>query len=231
MLDNGSMQKKSLQAVLFDLDGTLVDTIEDITDALNRALTQNNLPLLEVEMTKKVVGRGLRNALIGAVELCGKEFSSDHIDRMYASMMEYYRKNHCVKSKPYQGILSLLEYLDCQKILLAVFSNKEDGLTKEVVNTLFPAIPFAWVRGMRSDFPRKPDKAGLEHFARKEGLAVENLLYVGDSEVDYQTAVNAGCRHILVSWGFRPREDLVRLGASNLVDSVEELQEAINDLQ
>ncbi|MBI9095601.1 MAG: HAD family hydrolase [Sphaerochaeta sp.] len=225
------MQKKSLQAVLFDLDGTLVDTIEDIMDALNMALALEDLPPLDSKMTKQVVGRGLRNALIGAVELRGKEFSSEHIDQMYATMMEYYRKNHCVKSKPYEGILSLLEDLDRQNIILAVFSNKEDGLTKEVVRTLFPHIRFVWVRGMRSDFPRKPDRSGLEHFAKKEGLAIENLLYVGDSEVDYQTAVNAGCKHILVSWGFRPREDLARLSASNLVDSVEELQEAINDLQ
>ncbi|HKL59040.1 MAG TPA: HAD family hydrolase [Sphaerochaeta sp.] len=225
------MQNKSVQAVLFDLDGTLVDTIEDIQDALNRALFLEDLPPLDIEMTKKVVGRGLRNALIGAVQLWGKEFPPEHIDRMYATMMEYYRKNHCVKSKPYEGILSLLEDLDRQDVLLAVFSNKEDGLTGEVVRTLFPHIRFSWVRGMRSDFPRKPDRAGLAYFAKKYGLTVENLLYVGDSEVDYQTAVNAGCKHILVSWGFRGREDLARLNPSTLVDSVEELQEAINDLQ
>lgn len=225
------MQKIPVQAVLFDLDGTLVDTIEDITDALNRALSLEDLPPLDIGMTKKVVGRGLRNALIGALQLCGKEFSSEHIDRMYASMMEHYRKNHCVKSKPYEGIVALLEDLDRRDIPLAVFSNKEDGLTKEVVRTLFPHIRFAWVRGMKDDFPRKPDRAGLEHFAKKVGLTVENLLYVGDSEVDYQTAVNAGCQHILVSWGFRQREDLARLSASTLVDSVKELQEAINDLQ
>lgn len=231
MSDNGNMQQKNVQAVLFDLDGTLVNTIEDITDALNRALAVEGLLTLDSEMTKRVVGRGLRNALIGAVELSGKEFSQEHIDRMYATMMGYYRKNHCVKSKAYEGILPLLEKLDRQNISLAVFSNKEDGLTKEVVRTLFPHIRFIWVRGMRSDFPRKPDRAGLEFFAKKEGLAVENLLYVGDSEVDYQTAVNAGCKHILVTWGFRRREDLARLGASTLVDTVEELEEAIYDLQ
>ncbi len=231
MSDNGRMQKKPVQAVLFDLDGTLVDTIEDIADALNRALGVEGLSPLDVEMTKKVVGRGLRNALIGAVELRGKTFSSDHIDRMYDSMMEYYRKNHCVKSRPYEGIRPLLEDLDRRNIPLAVFSNKEDGLTKEVIRTLFPDIRFAWVRGMRSNFPRKPDTAGIKHFANKVGLPVESLLYVGDSEVDYQTAVNAGCQHILVSWGFRPKEELAQLGATRLVDSVEELQEAINDLQ
>jgi len=225
------MQKIPVQAVLFDLDGTLVDTIEDIKDALNRALALEDLPPLDIVLTKQVVGRGLRNALIGAAQLWGKDFTSDHIDRMYASMMEYYRKNHCVKSRPYEGVLSLLEDLDHKGIILAVFSNKEDGLTKEVVRTLFPHIRFAWVRGMKDDFPRKPDRAGLEHFAKKEGLTVEHLLYVGDSEVDYQTAVNAGCQHVLVSWGFRRREDLARLGTSNIVDSVKELQEAINDLQ
>ena len=225
------MQKIPVQAVLFDLDGTLVDTIEDIQDALNRALAREDLPPMDIVMTKQVVGRGLRNAIIGAVELWGKDFTSDHIDRMYATMMVYYRKNHCVKSRPYEGIMALLEDLDRKGIPLAVFSNKEDGLTKEVVRTLFPHIRFSWVRGMKDDFPRKPDRAGLEYFAKKEGLLVEKLLYVGDSEVDYQTAVNAGCQHILVSWGFRPREDLARLSASNLVDSVKELQEAINDLQ
>lgn len=225
------MQRKPVLAILFDLDGTLVDTIEDIADALNRALAMEGLEALDVEMTKRVVGRGLRNALIGAVLLRGVQFSEAKIDRMYAGMMEYYRSHHCIKSKPYEGITGLLERLDARHIPLAVFSNKEDGLTVDVVRTLFPQIGFAWVRGMRDGFPRKPDSAGVLYFSKKIGLPVENLLYVGDSEVDYQTAESSGCQHILVSWGFRPREELAALSASTLVDSVQELEEAINDVQ
>ena len=95
MSDNDSMQKKRVRAVLFDLDGTLVDTIEDVTDALNEALAVGGLPPVDSEKTKQFLGNGLRNAIISAVNLMGKEFPSEQIDTMYAALMKYYRKNPC----------------------------------------------------------------------------------------------------------------------------------------
>lgn len=229
--DNGHMQALSSPAILFDLDGTLVDTVDDIAQALNKGLALEGLAPLDGQATKKVVGRGLRNALLGAIELQGKRVDESRFEHMYTTMMEHYQQNPCVKSTPYEGVIPLLDTLNQHGFTLGVLSNKEDSLTQEIVHTLFGPHRFVWVRGMRSDVPRKPDKAALVYFAQKEGFAVEQLLYVGDSEVDYQTAVNAECKHVLVTWGFRPREELALLEGSVLVDSVDELQEAIYDLQ
>ena len=228
--DNDGMQESAIQAVLFDLDGTLVDTIEDIRMAINIALEAENLENLTIEMTKQVVGRGLRNALIDACTLRLRDFSPSRINELYELMMRYYRKHHSDRSKSYEGILALLKTLNERNLPIGVFSNKEDGLTKEIVTRMFPSIRFVWVRGMREDYPRKPDKSGVLRFIDNVGIEMQHLLFVGDSEVDYQTAVNAGCPHILVTWGFRPKEELLTLRNAHLVDSVDELEDAIYGL-
>lgn len=225
------MQDSATQAILFDLDGTLVDTIEDIRMAMNVALDAEKLEPLTTEMTKQVVGRGLRNALIAACTLRFRDVSQTRLNELYELMMGHYRMHYADKSRSYEGIPSLLKTLNDRNLPIGIFSNKEDGLTKAIVSKMFPSIQFVWVRGMRDDYPRKPDKSGVLRFIGKVGIEMQNLLYVGDSEVDYQTSVNAGCRHVLVTWGFRPKEELLTIPDAHLVDSVNELEDAIYGLQ
>ncbi|AEV30710.1 haloacid dehalogenase superfamily enzyme, subfamily IA [Sphaerochaeta pleomorpha str. Grapes] len=224
------MQESRIQAVLFDLDGTLVDTIEDITAALNAALADEGLAPLTLEQGKKVVGRGLRNAIAGALELQGHKVTETRMDSLFSILTDYYIAHATVYCKPYEGISTLLEALNRKRIPLGVFSNKDDVLTKVIVKEMFPKIRFEWIRGMRSDFPRKPEPAGVLHFCKNLGLPVGSLLYVGDSEVDWQTAQNAGCLHVLVTWGFRKRSELLTIEGARLVDSVKELEDACNGL-
>jgi len=136
-----------------------------------------------------------------------------------------------VYSHPYEGIERLLQHLQESGYALGVYSNKEDGLTKRIAASLFPGIRFSWVRGMLEGFPGKPDRSGIDYFCRKTGLVVQNVLYIGDSEVDWQTARNADCPHILVSWGFRPKEELLALQDAVVVDTIHELEDAIYGIQ
>jgi phosphoglycolate phosphatase len=225
------MQGKNIQAVLFDLDGTLIDTIEDIIAALNAALRDEGIGPLSVEQGKTVVGRGLRNAILKALQLHGQSVSPERLELLFEVLTEYYRAHATDFCKPYEGIEALLDSLNEKNIPIGVFSNKDDVLTKGIIAKIFPSIRFEWVRGMREDFPSKPDKAGLLKFCKKLDIPVETLLYVGDSEVDWQSAENAGCPHVLVTWGFRTKSELLNIDGVHLVDSVKELEEACNGLQ
>ncbi len=220
-----------VKAVLFDLDGTLVDTIEDIRRALGHALHAEGLAPPSSSLTQQVVGRGLSNALKGVLVNYGHQVDEQRFARLYQEMLLYYREHYAVYSHPYEGIAELLQSLGAQGLPVGIFSNKEDGLTKCIVGSLFPTYPFAWVRGLRENFPRKPDRSGIEYFCNKVGLQTQEVLYVGDSEVDWQTARNACCPCVLVSWGFRPKEELLALEGTVVVDTVRELEDAIYGIQ
>ncbi len=217
--------------VIFDLDGTLVDTIADIRLAVESAVSDLGFGPLSDELVMTHVGRGLANTLRGVIASFAPVPSSEDIDRRVERLMDYYRQNPVVKSAPYDGITALLERLDQGGVALGVLSNKEDGLVKSIVATLFPTVEFVLVRGMRADIPRKPHPSTIGEFRDLFGTASHTLIYVGDSEVDWQTAKAASVPVILVSWGFRPREALQALDGVVLVDTVDELEEAINGVQ
>lgn len=225
------MQHVKHKAILFDLDGTLVDTIQDISSALAHVLAKRNLPGLNDEQTKSVVGRGLRNAVKGAFAVHGVQISDTELEPAYEDLMQYYRAHHTDYSHPYPGIVRMLEKLDSSGIPMGIFSNKEDSLTQEVAQRLFPGIHFAWVRGLRDGSPRKPDRSGVDDFCTYVGVENKELVYIGDSEVDYQTAKNAGCPLVMVTWGFRPISTLMGLEGSVLVDTVQALEDAIYGIQ
>ncbi len=225
------MLKSVVKAILFDLDGTLVDTIEDIRSAFNATLALENLSPLSTIQTKQVVGRGLYIALKGALDLYGHQVSDERFKELYQFMIDYYREHAVVQSRPYRGISSLLKRLSYAGIPMGVLSNKEDALTQRIVSEFFGSIPFIWVSGLKQHGTRKPDRLSLAPFCNKYGISSSEVLYIGDSEVDWQTACNAFCPHILVSWGFRTKEELQALSGSVVVDTVQELEEAINGIQ
>jgi len=211
--------KRKYKGVLFDLDGTILYTLADICASLNAPLTKRGLEEISVEETRAIVGGGLLNALKKAFALRNYNYSDDELDISHFELMEYYKNNATKYCVPYNGVLSLLENLD---IPFGVLSNKADILVKEIVSEIFPSISFSYVKGMVSKETKKPSPTNIIAFATQHNIELDELLYVGDSEVDFKSAENAKCQIVLVSWGYRDKEDLLKL-SSNVVDTIEEL--------
>lgn len=207
----------TIQAVIFDLDGTLVDTLDDITACVNACLERLGDAPRTREEVRTMVGDGVdvlcRRALA--------EVSDDRIVEMVACMRNRYRANLIGSTAPYKGVKPLLRELSLRGIRMAVLSNKPHELTRRLVDALFDRGLFASVQGQRDGFPRKPDPSGLLWLAEHLGLSVEDGLYVGDSEIDIQTGLGAGMRTLGVTWGFRTAAELA--GAHRLIHSPEEV--------
>ena len=221
---------RRIKAVLFDLDGTLIDTIEDIAAAFSAAIAMEGLePVTAAEM-KQVVGRGLVNALKGLLEIRNHSVSEERFTELFRVMYSYYEEHPVVHSKPFDGMIELVSGLQ-DTYQLGVISNKDHELTLRIVSELMGDLPWSVIRGMDDQYPRKPDVGAFTPFVKKMNLGLEEMLLIGDSEVDYQSARGANMSLILVSWGFRPREALAALEGACVVDSVEELKEAMYALQ
>ena len=219
------------KAILFDLDGTLVDTIEDIRCAINHTVKLTYNREISREECMSVVGRGLKNALIGALAFSGARYPEDEIDILYHELISFYKNNACVYSKPYDGITEFLKSMSQYGYALGVLSNKSDVLVQEIVEKLFSDINFTFIQGFCDKIPLKPDKAGVEIFAKLSGVPIEEVIYVGDSEVDGETIINAHLeKGILVTWGFRPREMIEKFEKQGikLVNTIEELKDGVN---
>ena len=206
-----------IRAILFDLDGTLLYTLQDIADAMNRALVRHGLPARAVEDYKFLVGNG---AKVLAERAVGENTSlTEAVLRDY---MEDYSQHSLVSTRPYEGVPETLAALRSRGIRLAVFSNKPDGDTKRVIERFFPGV-FAHVQGQRQGIPLKPDPAVPLDIARSLGIAPEAWAYLGDSGVDMRCANRAGMRPIGALWGYRDREELLAGGAESLIAKPGEL--------
>ena len=199
------------KAVLFDLDGTLTDTLVDIADAMNRALRLHGLPEWPEEAYRYLVGNGAKVLS----ERCVRERQelSAAVRQTYQA---YYETHNLVQTKPYEGVPEMLQALVDRGIRLAVFSNKPDADTKAVVRHFFPEIPFAAVRGQVEGVPVKPDPTGALAVADEMGLAPGDFLYLGDTAVDMECALAAGMHPVGALWGFRTEEELRQSGAEHL---------------
>ena len=199
-----------LQAVVFDLDGTLVDSLEDIAGAVNRVLTDLGRPCLSVEDYRPLVGWGLRQLVVSVT--MEAPLAPDELEQAYQTVLKIYRAHPVVASRPYAGIADAVSAIS-KKFPVAVLSNKEDEVTKAVVSTLFPSIPFRSVQGARPGVPHKPDPRALLSLIADWGVPASATAFLGDSEVDVQTALSAGCVPLGAGWGFRSPEDLKAAGA------------------
>lgn len=213
-----------MKAVFFDLDGTLLDTVEDIRAAINYALRAYDGEEASRDEVFRYVGRGLRRAFQSAVDekhprgiVDDNEFSL-----AYSLMMEHYRRHPADHTVPYPGIPSLLERLADEGCRLGVVSNKDDGIVQAIISRFFPNA-FGFVSGQRPDFPLKPDPSLLLHGLRCVGAVPEESVYIGDSEVDWETGKRAGVRTAVVSYGFRSAEELASCGIKADACSVGEL--------
>lgn len=211
------------QLVIFDLDGTLLDTLDDLADAVNWALEQEQLPRRTREEVRAFVGNGIRNLIERAVP-AGTEAAQT--DRVFAGFKARYA-GHCAdKTRPYPGILELLARLRAEGIRTAVVSNKADFAVQTLCRDYFPGLVDCAV-GERAGIPKKPAPDSVQEVLRALKISWEQAVYVGDSEVDVVTARNAGMDSILVLWGFRDRQTLERAGAKTFAATAEELCAAL----
>ena len=180
--------------ILFDLDGTLMDTIQDLTDSVNFALARFGLPLRENWQTRKVLGNGAKSLITQSMP--GRE-DDPPVEEVLAVFKAHYAEHSQDKTRPYEGITEVVEKL-AQDFPVAIVSNKPDFAVKSLCDLFFPGI---YARGERADCPRKPAPDML--LRTMEELGVESCVYVGDSEVDVLTARNAGFPCVTVLWGFR----------------------------
>lgn len=207
--------------VIFDLDGTLVDTIADLGAAANVALSAAGLPQHPLEDYRNMVGNGVRKLVERAMpeDQRGDEAA---LDRLLAVFLDYYIRHIDDRSRPYPDIPELLADLCAAGVQLGVASNKFQSGAEKLVGQMFPDIPFAAVLGGRPNTPLKPDPAVVDSIRRTAGASREETLMVGDSGTDIAAAANAGVDCVAVSWGFRTREQLS--AAPRIVDTAAELR-------
>ncbi len=211
--------------VIFDLDGTLLDTIGDLAVACNAVLALRGLPQHSYEEYCGFVGSGIMRLVERALPEPLR--TPENVALVRADFVRCYTEHIDVRTKPYAGIPELLAELVRRGVQLAVASNKFQAGTEKLVRRFFPDIPFAAVLGQRPDVPLKPSPAVVEEILALTGAPRERVLYAGDSGIDMQTAAAAGVRSAGVTWGFRTRQELVESGAQHLVDRAEELLELL----
>lgn len=203
--------------VIFDLDGTLLDTIGDLSAACNHLLAQRGYPLHTDEEYRLMVGNGIDRLIERALPPDVRSPETAQVLR--PEFIDYYRAHIDQHTRPYPGIPELLEKLEENGVKLAVASNKYHNGTIALIERFFSQRHFAAVFGQREGVPVKPDPAAVNGILSLTGVGVFDTLYVGDSGVDMQTARNAGIESAGVLWGFRPRAELVEAGARHIADS------------
>jgi len=210
-------------SIIFDLDGTLVDSIQDIGEAMNRVLGRYNLPKHNMSSYRAMVGWGVKELVRNAIPAAYRN-NADFVETCIHEMKKEYYDTPIHHTAPYPGISDFLEKLQKRECSISVFSNKPNTITKHVVHTLFPNIHFDAIRGHKDGVAPKPNAEGALLLAEEIGVKPSTCVLVGDSEVDYQTAHNAGMDFIAISWGFRDKGYLIKHGITKIIDSVKELE-------
>lgn len=211
--------------VIFDLDGTLLNTIADLAQSTNHALQMLGYPTHEESAYNMMVGNGINKLFERA--LPEGEKTEENVLRVRREFIPFYDLHNADKSRPYPGISQLLEQLQEQGVLLAVASNKYRAATAKLIAHYFPNIRFTAVFGQRDGIQVKPDPTIVHDILDIAKVSKEDVLYVGDSGVDMQTAVNAGITACGVTWGFRPRTELEGFNPEHIVDKADAIAEIV----
>ena len=206
--------------LIFDLDGTLLNTIDDLGYACNYALAQTGFPTHPIEAYPAMVGNGISNLIRRA--LPEAERNDETVARLREFFVPYYNEHNCDQTRPYDGIPQLLSTLRAKGHTLAVASNKYQAATEKIVRHFFPDT-FDCILGERDGIPRKPDPQIVADILSAVASKASLPLYIGDSLVDRDTALNARVPFVACSWGFVPRERLIEAGVTTLIDRPEEL--------
>ena len=208
--------------VLFDLDGTVLDTVDDVRDSMAYALKEHGYPERTRDEIRSFVGNGVKK-LVSRSMPEGARDDQQKFDEMYLAYTEYYSLHAAVKTKPFPGIEETLKLLHEKGIRCGVLSNKDDATTRQLITHFYGDL-FCVVWGKKPEFSRKPKPDSLFAIAKEQNVPLSRVAYVGDSEVDIQLSENAGVDGVIVSWGFRSREQNLENGAKYLADTPEELQ-------
>lgn len=209
---------------IFDLDGTTVDTLQDLCVSVNYGLKANNLPTKSAEELSALVGHSTAYMCTNAI---APALRTEYADKVLAAYNAHYARHCCDHSRPYKGMKELMDVLHANGIATALVSNKPHRFTVHMIGELYPHDSFSMVLGMMEKFTKKPDPEPMLFVLGELGFKPEEAVYVGDSEVDVEFAKNTGMPCISVTWGLRTKEQLLEAGADTLADTPEELLKAI----
>lgn len=215
--------------IIFDLDGTLVNSVYDLADSVNFVLEQNGYKTHPLESFYYFVGNGTLKLIERA--LPEEKRQREEIERVHTQFAEHYSKNYLNKTIPYDGVQNLLDELHRQNIKYAVASNKTDIFTREIIEKLFPSNQFDMVVGKKASNPTKPNPKIVYDILEGKDLKLNEILFVGDSNVDVETGHNANIKTVGCLWGFRDEKELKEAGADYLISSPPELLEIINKIR
>lgn len=214
-----------LRGCIFDMDGTLINTLPDISRSMNTILTSRGFPEHEMEAFKDFVGSGLRTTMQRALGENYNSLAEEEFSMLFQEVMQEYSLDPARGSLPYKGIENLLDILAAWKIPASVLSNKTDSLTKRIAAQRLSKWKFVDIIGLLDEKTKKPNPVWAFHMAERMSLAAQEIAFVGDSDVDMQTARTAGMFPVGVSWGFQPPERLIEAGAALVLENPEDAEE------
>ena len=211
------------KAAIFDMDGTLVDTLADLHDSVNEMLAHYDFPLRTLDEVRQFVGNGAKKLMIRSLPADKENF----VDEALNFYNDCYARNCLNKVKPYAGVMELLTALEAKKIPLGICTNKQHFAAVKIAEKTLAPIKFGYVSGDEPGQPRKPNPTRALEGAKLFGVEPAQVAYFGDTAVDIETALNAGFLAIGVTWGFRPRSELEKSGAQIIIDHPTEIFDRI----
>ena len=212
------------KAVIFDLDGTLIDSLEDLANSVNQTLSEFNYPKHEIQAYRYFIGDGVKVLLRRAIK---EDVSDEIISQLHERFKVIYKKEIDTKTKVYDGIYELLNKLENINYKKAILSNKPHNFTLDCIDKFFSEYSFVNISGQKHTIPKKPDASAALIIAKEFKEDTKNVYFVGDTKVDMETAKNAGMIAIGVLWGFREESELREHGADYIVSSTEELYDIL----
>lgn len=211
--------------IIFDLDGTLVDTLCDLHKAVNFSLSLLEFPTRSLEQVRKDIGNGTIKLIERS---CPTGTNKKLLKKAHKSFKDFYKENITLSTKPYQNVTSVLLELKTRGYKLAIVSNKDHFLTKKIINSLFPEV-FDYIQGSYKTHPKKPDPYLINRIVSTSKINIENITYIGDTEVDKQSALNSNLNYFIVSYGYRTKKELsAHIDSSKIIDTVKEILEKFN---
>ncbi len=208
---------------IFDLDGTILNTLDDLHDSVNYALSKNGFPNRTLDEVRTFVGNGIRKLIERAMP---QDAALEATDKVFSDFNYYYKLNSSNKTRPYDGINALISRLREFGVKTAVLTNKADYAAQDLCAEHFPNL-FDYVAGEKRGVNRKPAPDGVINILKQLNIDKSDAVYIGDSEVDVMTAQNSELDHIIVTWGFRDREELIKAGAKVIADTPNDVLDII----